>query len=746
MEDLRASLDLYEINTLWSIAEALGIRAEAPRPTKANLIKQLLQEIPRRAATPSFIKALSEAERAVLALVLKHGGQARVMDLLAPLLLKGVLPATPADSADVLRQRFHELLLPLLRYGLLINLTTPPYGTRRKFEPLTDIGMAPQVAHVLPRKLLTLPATDLQRFVVPEPALIKNSDPEMLVRQCFFVWSGLLHTPARQLKSGQISKVDLRRLANELGWNLKTDERKLRLVIAMLHKAHLLHSSQGTFRATDDERAQHLWQQDLSTQVRELLMAFLNLDDSFEHSEIDTTVYIPAYGFAYQAVKPFRILNQQLFAILQQLPPASWFPLSILAFLLNGGQAGGFIYVSQMLNALEQQVQWAEGRYSANPSLMKLKQQLEQVETAVLQALLEDWCWLGVIELGYHGQPSSLQALRLTDMGCAIFQQTTLAPSSEGGQLVLQPDFQLLALGPVSLSILVAIERIAQRETVQEAAVGYRLTRDSIYRALQQGASIGSICAFLRQITGQPLPQNVERTLEEWGGQHERIVVRRNVLVLQTNTPEQLEQLLADTVLKGLLQRVDAHTALANAQHLPKLRERLWELQILPAISKGPEADLPHSLLWEDEEGRLLPRTSPPSLYVSSLVSQFAMAEGSGWRLTPASVREAAQRGFSAPEMLAQIERLTGTVPSPEWQKRLKAWSRHYGDARLRQVYLLRLENAETLADLRSSDRQLSRWLRPLEENNALAIVDERHLDEVLALLTALGVNVTTER
>ena len=743
MEALRVSLDLYDVETLRQIATALELREADVKLPKPKLLQRLLKEIPSRAANRDLIKSLSETDRAILALVLEQGGQMPAANLLPPLMLAGLFPELKSNANAAVMQKLEALLDPLFRRGLLLNLTLAnSYGTRRQFRPVYEIGIAPEVAQVLPRQLLSLPQPSLQRLSVPEPPQVRTGDPEMLLRQLFFTWSGLLRTPARRLKSGQIAKADLRRLARDLNLDLETQEMTLRRLVALLLSLNLVQFSEEAFIGVDNENAQRFWQLDFGVQLRQMLMAFVDLEG---YPDIDTAVmYVSGYGYSQNLVNSLKVLNHQILMILQQLLDGSWFSADFVMTLLNRGRSGAFIFPDNMLRAIEQQLRWASGTPSNNQAVQKQNQDLQRAETAVFTELLEQWCWLGLIDLGYMRNQPGPWAIRLTDLGRAVLRQQSSTLEASGGQLILQPDFQVLALGPVPFVTLLGIERIAERETVQPAAVGYRLTRNSIYRALQNGASIGVICAFLNQITGQPLPQNVERTLEEWGAQHERIVVRRDVLVLQTDTPAQLEALLADSRLSQWLERLDACTALASSRNAKKIQARLRQLEILPAVSKGPEADLPHSLIWD--EGRLLPRTLPTSLYVTAAVRSFAAPTAAGWEVTPASVREATHLGLTAPEILAQIERLTGAPLSAEWQKRLKAWSSHYGSANVLPVHLLRLESAEALAELRRSDRQLSRWLRPLEGDSGLAIIDDRRLEEALAQLAALGVNVEEGR
>jgi hypothetical protein len=280
---------------------------------------------------------------------------------------------------------------------------------------------------------------------------------------------------------------------------------------------------------------------------------------------------------------------------------------------------------------------------------------------------------------------------------------------------------------------------------VQPAAVSYRLNRESVYHALQTGMSVAEMLSFLTESTGQPAPQNVERTLQEWRAQHERIVIRRDVLILQVGHPERLESLLADRQLARYLHPLDERTAWVRPQDMPKVERRLWQLNLLPAFSQGPEADLPASMRW-DEEGRLSPRHPVPSLYATGTARRIAEECEQGWQLTPHSVQLAVSTGFTVPEIIALVERLTGRPLDAAWRKQLQAWGHHYGSAQTAQVRLLSLESAESLAGLRKADKRISRWLRPLSKKSNLAVVNEKQWEEVRVLLAEWGVTIEESR
>ena len=438
-------------------------------------------------------------------------------------------------------------------------------------------------------------------------------------------------------------------------------------------------------------------------------------------------------------------MHQQIWDLFQKIVEPLWFPCTTFLQLLNHGGAGNFLFSKNDVDNLIKSLSWYSWRKDFGKCEAELKQTLRETEITVFRQLLEQWAWAGMVDLGYDGQNDIPVALRLSPRGVAAIREQSFEEPQGKGQIILQPDFQVLAMGPVNLVTLATLERFTKREQMQPAAVSYRLNRESVYHALQTGMSVAEMLSFFTKNTGQPIPQNVERTLREWEAQHERIVIRRDVLILQVDNPERLESLLADRRLERYLHPLDERTAWVRTQDASQVKSRLWKMSLLPAFSRGPEADLPASMRW-DEEGRLSPRHAVPSLYAAGTVRRIAEEREEGWQLTSHSVQLAVSTGFTVPEIIALVERLTGRPLDAAWRKQLQAWGHHYGSAQTAQVRLLCFENTEALTGLRKADRRLSRWLRPLSKKSNLAVVNEKQWEEVCVLLAEWGVTVKEGR
>jgi hypothetical protein len=737
-EKLKQSLDLYHMDTLKQIAEHLNVSLPKGPVRKAWIVDAVSDKVREIAGSTDFIGTLSQAERALLGLLLKNGGVGTQRTITLPLMKAGLIYVEGQD-ASIDRPRLRDVALSLMRKGLLLNLDDiGSLSTRRTFEPFDKIGVAPEVSRMLPRNLLAVPEPSTVVQTVAAPPRIESTDAELCLRQLFFLWAELRREPVSCLKSGGIGKRDVHRIAKSLIMDEERDIERLRWMQAILQALNVLKSTATTIGAADTDAVKLFWGASPRVQLATILQSYPNVAYDLTLS-LNTVVQYAYYSSI--PIRPSKEIRGQVLNLLKEIAEAQWFPFSLFVAFLNEGRSGSLVVADHTLNSLYTNLRWyAAGRRD------DLTTALQQLDQQAALAVLKELQTLGVVELGYPASGEVPTALQLTPLALVHFANQPFPTSENGGQVILQPDFQILAMGPVALPILANLERFATREKFAESVVAYRITREGAYQALQRGESPDTICTFLEEATGQPVPQNITRTLEEWGEQYERIVIRRDITVLQTDDTETLDRLLNDKTTGRLLHRLDAHTAWLRAKDTAKLEAHLRLQEMLPAYSQGPEADLPHSLRWDQDA--LRPRHPMPSLYVTGTLRRVATLRRGGpqsgdhWELTRQSVRAAVAAGMDVPAVIALVEQMTGVPMTPEWHKQLKAWGNHYGDAQMASVVLLRLESDEALQELRRADRRLSRWIRPLPHAAGLGVVDAKHYDEVQALLAEWGIAI----
>jgi len=111
-----------------------------------------------------------------------------------------------------------------------------------------------------------------------------------------------------------------------------------------------------------------------------------------------------------------------------------------------------------------------------------------------------------------------------------------LAPVPAPPAWILQPNFELLVypahLQPHQFAILYAAEAV--RFDAQTAT--YRLTRDSVYAALEGGLTQGDLLAGLQSGSATPLATSVQSTIRDWAARRERLTVHQGVTLLEYPT------------------------------------------------------------------------------------------------------------------------------------------------------------------------------------------------------------------
>ncbi|MBN2005296.1 MAG: helicase-associated domain-containing protein [Anaerolineae bacterium] len=731
-EALKDTLNIYHMNTLREMAGYLSLDLSAMGGRKADLIRTLDKRIQEIAGSKNFIQELSAVEKALLGWLIEHDGVGTLGEVTFALLFAGLVYTEGiASTRDLPRTR--DVLLGLMRRGLVMDLSTPDnFNTRRTFANLSIFGLAPEVHRVLPRNLLPPPRARALPALTETPVRIDGSEPAQFLRQLFFIWSELRNQPAKRLKTGGISKRDMRRIASIARLDVDKDHAYLYWLYAMLLVLNLLKEEDDLTVAVDNHASTLFWDGRGSNQLRDVLKQYSALDMPLELNIRELANY---YYYSYIQLRSGAEIRARILDVLQQIGGENWIPFSLFATFLCIENPGSLVLPDQILNSLYSNLRWTNMRN--RESLDKVLRGLD--EQAILTVLRELQS-MGVVNLGYAASPATVpSALQMSEVAHAYFTHSKVPEETAEGQIILQPDFQILAMGPVPLRALANLERVAAREKFDESVITYRLTRERAYQAFQRGEMVASIQLFLEEATQQPVPQNVARTLEEWNERYERIVVRREVTILQLDDAVLLDQLLADSVLNRYLHRLDDRTAWAHFKHMPHIEKQLAALELLPAHSHGLQADLPHSLCWH--AGRLQSRQPLPSLYVTGTIRRIAEPVGEEWQLTQSTTRAAITAGMTVPDILALLEQMTGEPVALEWEKQLKAWGKHYGDAQVARVTLLRLDE-KAIAELRRADRDLSRWLRPLPHATGMVVVGEEHWDAVKTRLAEWGVVV----
>lgn len=361
----------------------------------------------------------------------------------------------------------------------------------------------------------------------------------------------------------------------------------------------------------------------------------------------------------------------------------------------------------------------------------------------VIHLLTGPLYWLGLVDIGYSGadQPGEGNppaAYRLTEVGAwllGLAEQPQFVES--GGRIVVQPNFNVLAMEPISDVVLVELDHFAD-SLGGDRAVTYELSKESLYRGQQAGWTAERVIAFLEKHQGGALPSNVVRTLGEWETAHRRITFHRRKLVVQFADED------ADAQASLVLAPFKPHTLADRFYLIPNgdfektgavLRDAGWMPTMQPEASTGLD-----NSLRADDDGSLMLLQSAPSVHALGKLGQFADVAAA--KVTPASVRAAMNNQLDVEQVLALLAEMhAGPVPQA-LEKSIRKWAGFFGHGALRQVVLLELSNIDVMANL-IADPEIGAFVHPIEgSTRPLALVDAGHVDAVRAVLIERGIDV----
>ncbi len=390
------------------------------------------------------------------------------------------------------------------------------------------------------------------------------------------------------------------------------------------------------------------------------------------------------------------------------------------------------------------------------PNVKDEKSGWEDVERQVIISMLTGpLYWMGLLSLGYAksqtlGEGVEPSAFRLTQAGAWLLGLAKQPEFIEtGGRVLVQPNFTIIAMEPISDAVLIAIDEFAESQG-GDRAITYHLTRQSVYQAQRQGWTAKAISAFLEQHQGAPIPANVQRSLDEWQLQHQRITFHRSAPVVQyadvkaLNGARQALQQAGRTTqslapLCDLIENGTADGAAPAGQLSAVLNAAGWLPLITPANDGAAHAQ---NSLRINEAGEVLFKESVPSLFALSQLQPFIEQDGDRSRISAPSIRAAMAKGIPLDQLLGVLKHLSGGPLLAKVETNIRAWAGFYGNATLRAVHLLELSSLEVLNNL-LNDEQVGAYLRPIDAGvYPLAFVDAANVDLVRNTLIERGVTL----
>lgn len=762
LPQLQTLLTSYRAEALRTMRDANGLPASVR--LKDEIIQRLTVTFARADHVKAALAAIDPTARALLNRVQHAGGSVNWETLGAILRSEGIVgPARTTrryrsgpEEIDVGNPSlsgstaFQDVLARLELRGLLLG-ETPQGGST-----VVDFGTA--LTLWIPREVwphLPAPAP----LAPPPPPTFdreRSGDPSLFSRELYIFWSYIWQNEPTLLKSSEtVGKRDLKVLVGQLPhpYDLadvrrEDDLPRLYFQRLMLQGLDLVERDDSTLRA-DPDSARERWARPLAARAAEWLVAWREATWWNELNHLPGISWRPNSSYervvAPEAVRAAR--RAILARVGQEGVQGEWTSFDVLSATLRLSDRD--LLLSRQ--SARSSYGWgyygmANHRYTSYTNsagwsfepVTSEEQGWARVEEGVMRRVLEALHWMGLVDLGFD-KKGGITAFRLTPMGRHLLAgaEPPAEAAPEGARVVVQPNFHIVAFGPVSEGTLMELEHFADRLST-DRAIEFELTRSSLYRAQSSGQGAEAVIARLAELTGAEVPQNVARTLREWQAIHERIVVHRRARLLQVADPALLESL--QQAAGDALRPLSATMALVTDAGV--LRHALQQSEISPVRTHDRRGA---GGLLLDEEGAVSFRHKVPHIYLVGQVQQLAeWEEAAGrWRLTPASVRKARDDyGMDAAVQLEAWHTLLATAPPPWLGQRIKAWASYYGGATLHRPVLIELRDEKALAELREHP-EIARRLKRFKPRGPLVTIKADSIDEIRALLAHYGIEIT---
>jgi hypothetical protein len=673
---------------------------EAYKLNKESAIQTLKRCFRDPAAVRQLAESLKQSERDGLMLMkLRERPVAYTEELALELLLLHPMPHDYRYGYYSSNGKHYVRLNEMLERGLLMrcdgqNKSLGDYYSSYVCEAVGLVADFFDVIDVAPPP--ALPLKPVAEAVAP----VARRPGELLLRLTSFYQVIDRLDRVQMTAKGQYATPSLNKLVKLLGWSNQAGQSGQEEILTPLPSAVEFYL--GLFIAADllkvDYRAREIrinpqaniqatLELPLDQQARIWAMAYRSSTRWKEHSSHESYYYSEDGG----GQTKHNALRAALLLALGLLPDAAaWYRVEDLSEALR--QRIGRHFALGYLNtysapwkATPEQGAATRAKYEADSLANWRKNEQVWIERALSGPLFH----LGLIELARAPQSKSnaLALFRLTEAGRAslhdVFRQpaetrgaTRKSRREQPGQTnqpgqtcwIVQPNFDVVVyLDQATPRQLGFIERVGVRQKADAAIVTYRLTRESVYAALEEGVGARQLLETLETGSQHPLPPGVARTLGDWAARRERLALRVNASVLEFPDGAARDAALAGGKVKGA---IIGDRFILTEQSEQALKRAL---PLGGAISYEPQP--PHPLIVNDDGAALIAPTQH-DLLIAGELSAYAEATSLPlvWRITRASVSAARARGWTADDIINRISR-RAVLPPPQFlQYAIHAW------------------------------------------------------------------------
>ncbi len=184
--------------------------------------------------------------------------------------------------------------------------------------------------------------------------------------------------------------------------------------------------------------------------------------------------------------------------------------------------------------------------------------------------------------------------IRMTETGKALFGLAPWPEERFDTDIYVQPNFEALVPCTIEPRVLWSIDAFANITKVDQMLV-YKLSKDSVYRAMLHGHTPDTIRQFLQEHSRIPLPQNVSYSIAQWGTSYGRIEFE-DVILLKCDSKELADELMLSPRIKPYLKKkVGPCYIVVERESYQALVAALSEEGYMPKVKRGPRTAVEQS-------------------------------------------------------------------------------------------------------------------------------------------------------
>ena len=776
-------LSSLALNTLSAASPSSGVLASS----SATLVLEVAQYLLNTASIREVLQDLDELETLILRELVLCGGRTNSRDLAlyflnagllahenkstpAPVIAHGALyqPITPLQPPQYPTAHPHGVFEQAVRHLLVAGLVF--WGKQTNFSGRDYTSGIHDGVLIVPQTVQAVVRNEwhLERTLTVDTAPLTGLSDSLhsCQRSLYLYWSCVasMHDGLALVNNGLLARSALRQLIEHLGSGhlgvkiqneqarLENDVPYLLFLRLLLIQLGLLQERNNTLRAMP---AEDFFSLPLAERVQRCY--HLVLTGSFWNE----LLYLPEVNVR-PLPQPFEPAHEEVIHSREQVverllrePVDGWHNFS--AFIARTKLYVPYLLFPRLYGARAERYSSASNPYGWDFRLRRgwltHREGWHMVEGGFIRAFISGpLYWLGLVEVDQSEPPLSFRLMPEASILMSDIPLTVEATPAT--RLIVQPNFEVLVLAPVSEVLLVRLDRFAERISLEHIAQ-YRITKASVTAAIRRGLLAEGMIETLQQATEGEIPQNVRYSLIEWERQARRIEVWPDATLLEVDDEALLDMLWNDPQARPLFGRRLTPRLVEVAPHkLSAVQALLWQRDYLPALSTDPGqeassagASTPYEPQWHLlDDGLLQPICSVLNFYLVAEVERFGERDAAtGWfRLTPASVHHALSQDVSLESIINFLRRYCDEGVPGSFLVRLKLWGDGYdndGSVCVEPAPLLRL-SAEVLRDLYADD-ELSSLLGPeVEQRQRMVHVDAQNLARVLEILRERGFDV----